>query len=251
MMLDVNGVVFRYQSRDVIRDIGFRVSQHEVLAILGPNGVGKTTLLKCMNGILRPKAGTVLVDTEDIMRLGQPEIAKKIGYVPQRCETGRLTAFDAVLLGRKPHITWNASDHDIRLVEAALRRFDMEALSLRYIDELSGGELQKVSIARAVVQEPRVMLLDEPTSSLDLRNQMEILRLIREVVRGHPVSAVMTMHDLNLALRFADTCIFLKNGTIYAAKSRDDVTPADIEEVYGVPVSIETFHGHPVVVPSG
>ena len=249
MILEVDGVAFTYRSTPVIQDIAFGVRPHQILAILGPNGVGKTTLLKCMNAILKPKAGSILVEETDLLSVDRMEIARKVGYVPQRCETGRMTAFDAILLGRRPHIRWNVSDADHRIVEAAIRMLRLEDLSLRYIDEMSGGELQKVSIARALVQEPRVLLLDEPTSSLDLRNQLEILEVVRRVVAEHDVAAVMTMHDLNMALRYADRFIFLKDGVIHAAGGAEVVTAETIEAVYGVSVAVERYNGFHVVVP--
>ncbi len=251
MILEVDGVAFDYRSRAVIRDIRFNVQPNEVLAILGPNGVGKTTLLKCMNAILKPRLGAILVEGEDVLKLDQMEIARRLGYVPQRSETGRLTAFDAILLGRRPHIRWNVSERDIRIVEAAIKRLNLGDLALRYIDEMSGGELQKVSVARALVQEPRVLLLDEPTSNLDLKNQIEILTIVREAVSGHDVSAVMTMHDLNLAIRYSDKFIFLKDGVIHAAGGEEVVTAEIIEAVYGVPVAVERFNGFQVVIPMG
>lgn len=249
MILDVDGVAFNYRSASVIRDITFELSPHQVLAILGPNGVGKTTLLKCMNAILRPKSGSVLIEGADLLTADRMEIARKVGYVPQRCEAGRVTVFDAVLLGRRPHIGWDMTDKDIRIVEAAIRMLHLEDLALRYIDEMSGGELQKVSIARALVQEPRVLLLDEPTSSLDLKNQLEILGIVRRVTTEHDVAAVMTMHDLNMALRYADRFILLKDGVIHAAGGPDVVTPEIIEAVYGVPVTVERYNGFRFVVP--
>ncbi|MDN5341001.1 MAG: iron complex transport system ATP-binding protein [Euryarchaeota archaeon] len=249
MILDVDGVAFTYRSSPVIRDITFDLRPHQVLAILGPNGVGKTTLLKCMNAILRPKAGSVLIEGADLLTADRMEIARKVGYVPQRCEAGRMTVFDAVLLGRRPHIGWDVTEKDIRIVEAAIRMLHLEDLTLRYIDEMSGGELQKVSIARALVQEPRVLLLDEPTSSLDLKNQIEILGIVRQVTAEHDVAAVMTMHNLNMALRYADRFILLKDGVIHAAGGPDVVTPETIEAVYGVPVTVERFNGYRFVVP--
>ncbi|WP_094229031.1 ABC transporter ATP-binding protein [Methanolobus psychrotolerans] len=249
MILEVNGVEFQYQSKEVLRDIKFHLKKNEILAILGPNGVGKTTLLKCMNAILKPKNGTILVDKEDVLKLEQIDIARRMGYVPQRCEPARLTAFDAILLGRMPHIKWNISHEDVMLVEATIKKLHLEDMALRYIDELSGGELQKVGIARAIAQNPKLLLLDEPTSSLDLKNQLEILNIVREVVKVENVSAVMTMHDLNLAFRYADKFLFLKNGTIFAAGSMGDITPQVIEEVYGVPVTIQNYMDVSVVIP--
>lgn len=250
MILEVNGVEFQYKSKEVLKDIKFHLKRNEILSILGPNGVGKTTLLKCMNAILKPKRGAILIEDEDILKLEQIEIAKRLGYVPQRCEPARLTAFDAVLLGRMPHIKWNVSPEDIMLVESTIKKLNLEHVALRYIDELSGGELQKVGIARAIAQNPKLLLLDEPTSSLDLRNQLDILDTVRDVVRNENVSAIMTMHDLNLAFRYSDKFIFLKNGTIYAAGSMDDITPQVIEEVYGVPVTIQNYMDVSVVIPT-
>ena len=249
MILDVDGVAFTYRSAPVIQDVTFDLRPKQILAILGPNGVGKTTLLKCMNAILRPKTGSIMVEELDLLTADRMEIARRMGYVPQRSEAGRLTAFDAILLGRRPHIRWDVTEADLRIVEAAIRMLRLEELALRYIDEMSGGELQKVSIARALVQEPRGLLLDEPTSSLDLRNQIDILEIVRSVVAGHDVAAVMTMHDLNMALRYADRFIFLKGGTICAAGGSEVVTAETIETVYGVPVTVEQYNGFQVVVP--
>ena len=249
MILDVNGVTFHYRSTPVLRGITFALRCNELLVILGPNGAGKTTLLKCMNAILKPQTGSILIEREDVRALSQMDVARRFGYVSQRVEAARLTAFDAVLLGRRPHLTWNISERDLRIVDAALKRLNLEGLSLRYIDEMSGGELQKVSIARALVQEPKVLLLDEPTSNLDLKNQFEILKIIREVVGGHAVAAVMTMHNLNTALRYSDKVIFLKNGTVFAAGDPRDITSEMIEAVYGVRVAVEQHRGHPIIVP--
>lgn len=249
MILNIDGIEFNYRSRDVLNDISFQVLPNEVLTILGPNGVGKTTLLKCINRIHHPKAGSILIEEEDIMKMDLLDVAKRVGYVPQNCEKGRLKAYDAILLGRRPHITWNTSENDLKIVDAAIKRLQMQDLSMRYIDEMSGGELQKVSVARALVQEPKLMLLDEPTSSLDLKNQQEILRIIREFVSGHPVSAVMTMHDINTALRFSDKFVLLKDGQIYAAGGHEVITSDSIRDVYGVDVHVEIFNNSPVVIP--
>lgn len=245
----VNGVTFHYRSSLVLEGISFEVACHEVVAVLGPNGVGKTTLLKCLNAILKAESGAIRVDGENVPDLSVREIARRLSYVAQKSEASRITVFDAVLLGRRPHIVWKTSDRDLQLANAAIRRLNLEDLALRYINELSGGELQKVGIARALVQEPRVLLLDEPTSSLDLKNQIEILKTIREVAAGHEVSAVMTMHNLNMALRYADRFIFLKEGAVLAVGGPDIVTPEVIAAVYGVPVTIKKYGGAPVVIP--
>lgn len=248
-MLSVNELKFMYRNKDVLKEIGFSINEGEVVAVLGPNGVGKTTLLKCLNRILRPKEGSVLLDDRNLLELETMEIARRVGYVPQRVETGRLTAFDAVLLGRRPHIGWDITSRDMAIVESIIKKLGMQDLRLSYIDEMSGGELQKVAIARALVQEPRVLLLDEPTSNLDLKNQVDILTTIREIVRDHRIAAVMTMHDLNQALRFADSFIFLQNGRVHMHGGPDVVTPPVIEKVYGLPVMIGELGGVRCVIP--
>jgi len=204
MILSVDGIEFSYNGRPVLRDIKFSVNRGEVLSILGNNGAGKTTLLRCINRILKPKRGTVLIDGNDLFSLSSREIARRVGYAAQRHEGGRITVFDAVLLGRKPHIGWEASEKDLEIVREVLASLSLEDLSLRYLDELSGGELQRVIIARALAQEPRVLLLDEPTSSLDLKNQYEVMKIVKDAAEERRIAVVLVMHDLNLALRFAD-----------------------------------------------
>ena len=249
MILDVQETCFSYQCRSVLEQISFSVQPGELLAILGPNGVGKTTLLKCINAMHRPDNGAIMVEGTDVLRLSPPEIALSVGYVAQRSEAARLTVFDAVLMGRKPHIRWRVADKDLKIVDAALKRLNLNALSLRHLDSLSGGELQKVAIARALVQEPKLLLLDEPTSALDLKNQMDILTMIRRVVDEHRIGAVMTMHDLNTALRFAHKFLFLKEGKIFATGPVQDIEPDMVGDVYGLPVEIHHIQGRPMVVP--
>lgn len=251
MILQVNGVTFRYRSRAVLDDVCFRVGAGETVMILGPNGVGKSTLLRCLNALLHPQKGEILLNGQRLCKLKGPEIARTLGYVPQRCEPQRLTAFDAILLGRRPHIRWKVSQKDLEIVDAIIRNLAMEDLSLRYLDEMSGGEIQKVTIARALAQEPDVLLLDEPTSSLDLKNQVEILDLLHHIVKGHGMAAVLTLHDLNTAFRYGDRFLFMSGGKILHALYREEVTSEVIQEVYGLPVQLEFIRGIPVVLPAG
>ena len=248
-ILKVDGVAFGYKSHSVLEDIEVGVSRGEILAILGPNGVGKSTLLRCMNMILRPQKGVILVDNADLSKMSANDIAKNVGYVAQKSEAARMTVFDSVLLGRKPHITWKLTKDDYAMVEDALAKFGLSSMQLRYIDEISGGELQRVCVCRAIVQDPSVHLLDEPTSALDLSRQMEILHLIRHVVDQHNCATIMTMHDLNLALRFADRFVFMKGGKIYAACDKWGVTPKLISDVYGIEVDVIFHNDLPVVIP--
>ncbi|MBN1437914.1 MAG: ABC transporter ATP-binding protein [Anaerolineales bacterium] len=249
MILTVQGIRFAYPSRPVLDDATFTAKKGELVAVLGTNGTGKTTLLKCINRILKPSAGAVFVGGESAAALGRNALAQRIGYVEQQRSASRATVFNAVLLGRKPYIRWDITHHDTAVAEKALETLGMSGYALRFLDELSGGELQKVIIARALAQEPEVLLMDEPTSSLDLRNQLEVLRLIREITRNRGLAAVMAMHDLNLALRFADQFLFLKDRKIFAAGGPEVVTPQTVEAVYSVPVTIASHDGRRVIIP--
>lgn len=249
MILSVQDLSFRYNSHPVLQDVRCTARPSEIVAILGPNGAGKTTLLRCMNAMLRPKTGTVMLGEQDILASSRMEIARSIAHVPQHTEPPRVTAFDAILLGRRPWIGIDVGRDDMLKVQAIIEQLSLSDLALRHVDAMSGGELQKIVIARALVQEPRVLLLDEPTSSLDLKNQHAIMRFIRKVVRTHHLTALMTMHDLNLALHYADRFVLLKEGMVFAAGGEEVITPELIEEVYGVPVTIQRWGGRSVVVP--
>ena len=249
MILNVQGLRFHYPSRPVLADASFAVERGEVLAILGTNGTGKTTLLKCINRILTPAAGSVLIEDQPISALSRNTLAQKIGYVEQQRAGSRATVFNTVLLGRKPYIRWDISQNDMEIASQALETLGLAEYALRYLDELSGGELQKVIIARALAQEPEILLMDEPTSSLDLKNQLEVLTLIHKISSERGIAVVVAMHDLNLALRFADRFILLKDKTIFTAGGLEVMTPENIESVYAVPVTIAAHNGSRVVIP--
>jgi iron complex transport system ATP-binding protein len=250
MMLSVRDICAGYRDGElVLEHVGFSLKAGEVLAILGPNGAGKTTLLRCINGLMNPRQGVVRVDDADVLRLRPHAVARRMGYVAQHNDAGRIKVFDAVLLGRKPHMVWSPSKTDLAKVSGALDRLGLSRLALRYLNELSGGELQKVCIARALVQEPSVLLLDEPTSSLDLKNRIDILTLIRRIVREHRMAAVMTLHDINLGFRFADHLLFLKQGHVFSQAEPDAVQAETVAAVYGVEVDIVEHDSQRVVIP--
>jgi iron complex transport system ATP-binding protein len=249
MILSVQGIKFHYPGRPVLEEASFAVEKGEVLAILGTNGTGKTTLLKCINRILTPAAGAVWIGNEPVSNLSRNALAQKLGYVAQQRSGSRSTVFNTVLLGRKPYIHWDITQNDMAIAGQALETLGLSDYALRFLDELSGGELQKVIIARALAQQPEILLLDEPTSSLDLKNQLEVLSLIRQITREWSIAALVAMHDLNLALRFADRFILLKDKTIFAAGGQEVMTPENIESVYAVPVMIAAHNGSRVVIP--
>lgn len=242
MLLKVKNVTFSYGSRDVLRDVGLEARAGEILAIVGPNGAGKSTLVRCINRILKPRLGTVFLDGEDVVCLTGRDCARKIGYVPQtEGEAFPCTVYETVLMGRRPHITWSVSNSDLAAVEGVLERMGLGAYTERYLHELSGGERQKVMLARALAQEPDVLLLDEPTSNLDVRHQLEVLELVRRAARDQGKCVLMVMHDLNMAVRFSDQVLMLKGGLVFAAGSpRAVLTPENIKAVYEVEAQVVT-----------
>ncbi|EJW99483.1 iron(III) ABC transporter, ATP-binding protein [gut metagenome] len=185
----------------MVQDVSFSAEEGDFVAVLGVNGVGKSTMLKCINKINRSKSGEILIDHQPVSSLDNTELAKQIGYVAQNCQFSDGTVFDSVLLGRKPFIKWDVTAYDLEVVQKVLQLLSLEKFSMRNVLELSGGERQKVAIARALAQQAPVLLFDEPTSNLDLKNQLEVLRIIRDIVKQQHLTAVVTIHDLNLALR--------------------------------------------------
>ncbi|MBF0209923.1 MAG: ABC transporter ATP-binding protein [Desulfamplus sp.] len=249
MMFSVEGIEFSYNSHHVVNNVGFKLDKGLILGILGVNGAGKSTLLKCLNRVIVPHKGSVMLNNEEILTMKGAEIAKRMAYMPQRYFEESLTVFDAVLLGRKPHIKWAASDNDFKIVEKVLKTMNLDSFALRAVNSLSGGEMQKVIIARALAQEPQVLLLDEPTSNLDLKNQFEVMSIVRKIVKEHNLSAVVSIHDLNLAFRFADLFLMMKHHKVYSFVHKNEVTPEMIQDVYGIEVLLADVEGSMVVVP--
>jgi len=248
-MIKVKNLDFSYGSHAVLREITFDAEEGQCIAILGNNGAGKSTLIKCLNHILTPQGGVVLIDGKDVCGMKRNEIAKRMSYVAQNHSGGRFTVFDSVLLGRKPHIKVEPSREDLQITESVIRRMGLEGFSLRYVDELSGGEMQKVMLARALAQQPRILLLDEPTSNLDLRNQYEVLAAVREFAKQETISVILVIHDLNLALKYCDRFLLVKDKCVYAYGGHEVMTPETIGSVYGMPVAVESVRGVSVVIP--
>ena len=249
-MIEVAGLNFSYRcGRQILYDVSFSAPSGSCMAILGNNGAGKSTLLKCFAHLLRPQSGQVLVDGEDLLSMSFSQAARTVALVSQNVPASRLTVYDMVLLGRKPYMKWDFSDQDRALTEEALSLLGLEKLALRYADQLSGGEQQKVQLARALVQQPRLLLLDEPTSNLDLRNQYEVLELVSSLCREQNITAVVVIHDLNLALRYCDRFLLLHNGGVHAFGDASVVSEENIRDVYNVNARVCRVDGIPVVVP--
>lgn len=245
-------VHFRYGDGKVILDgVGLELCHGEILGILGPNGSGKTTFLKCLNRILEPFQGEILLDGEDVRGYSRREMALKIGLVPQS-STNEMAApmvYDVVMMGRKPHSRWKDTKEDEEVVWRVMEELDIADLASKPFDELSSGQSQRVLIARAVAQDAEVMLLDEPTSNLDVRYQMEVMDLIRRLVGEKGVGACVIVHDLDLAMKYCDKVVLLHDGRIQSAgRPLDALTPESIMEVYGVEAYVEDIRGRPRVM---
>lgn len=249
-MLQVESLCYSYRRNAVTLDgITLEGRPGECIAILGNNGCGKTTLIKLIDRILKATAGDVSIDGKSTGSMDRNALARSVAYVTQDNSPSQTTVYNTILLGRKPHIHMKPSARDYEVVESVIRRLQLEAYALRPTLELSGGEFQKVVIGRALAQEPRVLLLDEPTSSLDMRNQKEVLELVRAVAKTENLLALIVIHDINAALRYCDRFVFLRDHRVLAQGGREIITEELLGRVYGLPVRLQTFEGIPVVVP--
>lgn len=246
----INDLSFSYGRVEALRKISFTIRRGEFIGILGPNGSGKTTLLKCLCSLLKPY-GSIYIDGALISRYSAREIARIISYVPSTPLPGGLSVFDTVSLGRTPHMRglWWESREDEDVIQYSIKALSLDGLADRRVCELSSGEQQRVKIAKAITQQPRILLVDEPTVHLDLKHQVEIMDILKNLTyRG--LAIVAALHDLNLALTYSDKVIVLNSGRIVAyGNPRKVITEKLIEEVYGVRVRIIWDDGlsHPVI----
>ena len=242
-MIEVNNISFSYGKNEVLKDISFDVNKKECIAVLGNNGAGKSTLITCLNRIRTPETGNVCISGKDIFKMSRNKIAQNISYVSQQTELSHHTVYDTVLLGRKPYIKWTISDEDLKICDKMLELVGMTSFKLKYINELSGGEVQKVMLARALVQEPNLLLLDEPTSNLDPKNQHEMMKLVKDMAREQNISILLVIHDINLALRYCDKFLFIKDGLVLSFGDSSTITERILEEVYDIKTNLVEIEG--------
>lgn len=247
MILEVEGLDFSYKkSRPVLSDISFGLESGEILGIVGPNGTGKTTLLKNINRLLKPQKGKITIEGKDAAKLSIKEIARLMAYVPQHSLSYfPMMVVDCVMMGRLPYSERSYGKKDKELVFSIIERMRLTDFAFRNIREISGGERQLVFIARAMAQQPKIIVLDEPTSSLDLKNQLFILRVISDMAKNENYSIIMTQHDLNLASMFCDKLLILKDSRIFACGDPQEIlTSENIEAIYGVKTRISSEDGY-------
>lgn len=248
--IKIDDVSFSYNNVDVLKDISLEFSSSNLTCIIGPNGVGKTTLVKCINRLLKPNKGSITIDGEDLSTFSLLDLARRMAFVPNSVSSVfSMSVSEAILMGRYPHSGWVTSDYDLRVVEDIIHTMNLEDLADRNFRELSAGQTQRVVIARGLVQEPEILILDEPTSNLDVKHQMDIMKFLNNYSKNMNIKVIMVCHDLNITSNFADRIIIMHNGRVFADGTAEQVmTEENIRNVYGVNSKIIDVDGRPHVI---
>lgn len=252
MKLDIIDLNLSYGSKMVLDGLNMQ-AKPGITALIGPNAAGKSTLLKCVVGILKPK-GHILLDGVEILDKRNKELIEMISYLPQEMpDLTTLTVIDVVLLGRVNSLSWKVSDEEIDQAYSVLEDLGMEGLASSPMTELSGGQQQMVYIAQSLVRNPSLLLMDEPTNSLDIQKQLEMFELIQGVVEERKITTLIVLHDINLASRYADQIVVLRNGNVFCSGTATDVINEDlIRRVYGIESVVHFLQeGFPQIFPLG
>lgn len=253
MSVEISNVSFSYGSKHIIKDISLHVNKGEFVGILGPNGCGKSTLLKNMLKILEPKSGIIKIDNKPIKDYSLKQLAKILGFVPQKSNLNMpLLVEDILYMGRYCHLKNEFAGYDkndTQIVDKIAKMLNVYEFKNRIAHSLSGGEFQRVLLARALVSEPDILLLDEPTSALDLNYALEIMKLCKMLTKKMNILCVMVLHDLNLAGLFCDKIFMLKDGFVkYEGTPKELFTQEILKEVYGLTCDVIEYKNNPLVV---
>ena len=249
-MLTCTNLTFRYgrHCAPVLAGANLELKRGEVGILLGKNGSGKTTLFKNILGIHKPDSGNIRLEGENLLKMSRRDRARRIAYVPQDIRFGALTVFDSVLMGRVSHFGLKAGRADYEAVERLLEDMQLQDFAYRNVEELSGGERQKIAIARAMAQEPKLMVFDEPTGNLDISNEQLIIAEAKKLAREKGISILSSLHDLNQALVFGDRFFFLKDGAIRYAGGKEIVNEEVIRDIYDLDVQIIEHDGRKIII---
>ena len=239
-MIDIKSLSAGYSKKGdgVLHNLSLRVGDGQIGVLLGPNGSGKSTLLKTVAGLLKPKTGEILIDNLSIHKASKKERSRQVAYVPQGSSYAPLSVYDIILLGRLPFFAFTPSKLDHEKTAEVIKDLGLESFALKNVQELSGGEQQKVAIARALNQDPRVLLFDEPTSNLDLGNELLIVKEAKRLAKEKNLTILIAIHDINIALSLGDRFFFLKEGNLIAEGGKDSVNASSIKEAFGVDTKV-------------
>ena len=249
-MLKIEDLCFGYSRRSprVLNGIDLELNAGEIGIILGRNGSGKTTLFKNILGINEPDSGRILFDGEDLLKMPKRERARRIAYVPQHIHFGALSVFDSVLMGRVTYFGLRAGKEDYDVVERILSEMQLEDFASRSAEDLSGGEKQKIAIARAMAQEPRLLVFDEPTGNLDIANEQLIIEEAKKLAREKNIAILSSLHDLNQAMSFGDRFYFVKDGTVKYSGGEECFTPEIIRDIFSIDIRIAEIDGRKIII---
>ncbi|NMB78985.1 MAG: ABC transporter ATP-binding protein [Methanomicrobiales archaeon] len=249
--LSLKNLSFGYTSTEILHNMTLDIGDGQIVSIVGPNGSGKSTLIKCIDRILTPKAGSILINRRELTTMDRMELARNVSYVPQNSvRVFPNSVFEVVLMGRRPHLGWRGDSFDEEKVWEVLQLLGIENLALSPFNQISGGQQQKVLIARALAQDTGVILLDEPTSNLDIWHQIDVMEIIRSLMHKQDLTALIAIHDLNMAARYSDAVVMMKRGRIVAAGKPDMVlTTENLSSVYGIQANVRMINDVPYIIP--
>jgi iron complex transport system ATP-binding protein len=256
-MLELKSLAVSYSEKEILRNIDLDVNAGEILALIGPNGAGKTTLIRAVTGVLPRNAGNIKIDGHEIGDLSQIERSRYIAVVPQaRDLPGFFTVYQTVMIGRTPYLNWlgQPGERDHQAVREALKLTQVDELAGRLVGDLSGGEQQRVLLARALAQDAKIWLMDEPTTHLDFQHQSRFMNVVKTMVADRQLAVLMVVHDLNTIACYADQVAILEGGRVFTSgKPGEVLTESTLSHVFNVPVHVITHPetGAPVILPDG
>jgi iron complex transport system ATP-binding protein len=248
-MVRADNITFKLKSgRKILDNVSFALESSEICAVIGPNGAGKSTLMKVLNGIIMPSEGVVRIGSQKLNGLKRSEIAKMIAFLPQTTHAVPCRVYDSVLLGRKPYMSWNPKERDHSMAEDVMSEFGICEMRDKCVTELSGGEFQKTLIARAMVQNADILMLDEPINHLDVKNQVDIMNIAQSVTKRRNLATMIVMHDLNLAMRYADKILLMNNGKAVYWGRKEDLSEEHLSGAFGIDISVHRLNDKSVVL---